>query len=823
MFRVILPCILAGLLFPLRALPQSAATAGIPGYVYHPMGNDPESWQRLTLWLGATYVLVAKEGQVDIDSCIHAASRSMGISRLSIVAEGIGKPENDQLYTWVNRRDTSRAIHLLAAVSGKARVQLLVLLGAFYVFEPHSYHRHRERAEHFLTRAIRESQASGQPHLGRQALALLVKLYAQGTDARADTLGNTLFKQCRQAGDKATEARALAYRSKYTPPAPHTIQRKTSDAQQAAALYNDLGDVEGEVNARTDLGYLQIVTRQLQPAYENHLLALQLAQSIHYPYTHYNTQALVTVTLFQGKFGEPLRYGYQTLRTAEATRDSLAWSYFYANLTVMYDLEGRYKEALEWAQKSVQRFVSERNTSVYRILNDVAGYLCGTANTRKALELVRHTAQTVGYPATVSDQFCYHSAHATCYIAAGLTDEAEKHIQQMDRLETLAEQYRGPMRRKEVTNQYAFLFLKRKQYRKAKEYFEKPFHSTGGMNGTLGFNITAYTYLILIDSLLGDHTAELAHYRTYVRLLDSSFRIARVRQAEELQVVYQMHDKEYQINSLTQQATLQKAHSEKSALIRNFSIAGIIATLIIAGLLYRQNRLRKRTNQVISQQNGQLQQLVADKEWLLKELHHRVKNNLQIIISLLDSQSEYINNEAALAAIEDNMRRIHAMALIHQKLYLTDDVSSIAMPEYINELVLYARDSFDTGGHIVFEQEVAPIDLDVSQAIPLGLIINESIVNSVKYAFPDKKSGIVRVQLHKNNNGGLVLNIMDNGKGLPEELNIKTHPSLGLNLMQGLTKQLNGSFSIENNNGLHITIRFAAINHQLAHHSLPHF
>lgn len=820
MRRVIFTCMLFSLLLPLKALSQNATTTAIAGYTYHPMREDPASWQRLAMWMGATFTVVAKEGQVDIDSCVQAASRSMGISRLSIVAEGIGEPEFPELFSWVDDHAPSRAISLLKTTSGKTHLQLLTLLGAWYAFQPHNYFVYRDSAEYFLEKAIQESRVLKEQQMGRQALALLVKLYALGNDARADTLGSRLIHQCKQAGDKATAARVLAYRSKFTPPAPTTIARKLDDAQQAAALCDSIGDYAGEINALTDLGYLQIITGEIQKAYENHQQALKLAEKIHFPYTHYNTQALMTVTNFQGKFGEPLRYSYQTIKTAEATRDSLAWGYFYANLAIMYDVEGRNKESVEWAKKSTDRFIAQRNSSVYLILIYLINDLCRSGKGKEAIEAVRNISLKTGYPTTVSDQFFYHEVSAICYTTTGFLSKAEAHIKKMDELETLAETYRGPVRRSEVNARYAILFMKRKQYRKARAFFEKQFIAPGRMDNSLASRIAAYTSIIDIDSILGDHAGELEHYKKYTRLLDSSFRITKTRQAEELQVTYQINEKENQITSLTQQAGLEKANSEKSALLRNFSMAGVAAAVIIAGLVHRQSRQRKRTNLVISRKNVQLEQLVADKEWLLKEIHHRVKNNLQIIISLLDSQSEYIKNDAALAAIEDNMRRVHAMALIHQKLYLTDNVSFINMPEYINELVLYARDSFDTGNRISFAQEIEYIELDVSQAIPLGLIINESVVNAIKYAFKDNPRGAVRIQFYEDETGYLVLKTSDNGIGLPEAIDIKTHPSLGLNLMQGLTRQLNGSFHIENDNGLHITIRFAALKNNLSDHPL---
>ncbi len=823
MFKAVFTCMLLGLMIPLKGVSQSPAQATIPGYSYHPPQEYKASWQRLYLLLSATFLVVAKEGQVDLDSCMIAASRSIGVSRFSILAEGLDDPGLFERSRWVDQQEPAIGIRLLSEAVGIKHLQLLILLGSYYAFQPDSYNRYRDSVEYFLSKALQESKLLKEEKLGRQALCLLVKVYSRGNDEKASSVCQTLITQCRQAGDKETEARVLAYRSKYTPPMGSTLKRKINDAQRAAALFDSVGNPEGEINALTDLGYLQIISGHFQAAYENHLRAFRLAEAIHYPYTQYNTQALITVTLFQGKFGEPLRYAYQTVRAAEGTRDSIAWGYFYANLAHLFGWEDKSGESLEWAQKSVDRFVAGRNTSVYRILDHVILYLQEKGQAKEALDLALDISNKVGFPTTFSDQFAYHLVFSDCYLKLQLLDQAEMHIKKMDEMETRAEAIRGPMRRSEVDGKFAYLLMERKQFRKARDFFKKRFSSPGLMDGFFASKLEAYRRLIFIDSVLGDHTVAIEHYKKYTQLLDSSFRIYSSRQAEELQVVYQMKEKETQINSLTQQANLEKANSAKAAMVRNLTIAGIFAVLIIATLLYRQSRLRKKNNLVVTGKNEQLQQLLSDKEWLLKEVHHRVKNNLQIIMSLLDSQSEYITNDAALAAIEDNLRRVHAMALIHQKLYQHDDNSSISMPEYINELVNYARESFDTGNRISFGQMIEPLDLDVSQVIPIGLIINESIVNAIKYAFPDGKKGVVCIKFYKDGPDHLVLEISDNGVGLPAEFNTKAHTSLGLDLIQGLTRQLNGNFNYESNNGLHITIRFVTLGYYFARKSLINF
>lgn len=819
MYKVV-TTILFALLTPLNGFPQLPVQSAIPGYAYYPPDRDKLSWQRLNLWMSSTFLVIAKEGQADLDSCLYVASRSMGLSRFAMLAEGVDDPDLYEQSQWIDRREPGKGIRLLSEATGRKHLQLLILLGAYYAFEPHSYSRYRDSVEYFLNRALHESKSLKEEKLGRQALCLLGKVYIQVNDKKGDSISNALISQCEQADDKETAARIFAYRGIYAPPMPATLEKKIADLQKAAALYQALGNMEGEINVLTDLGYLQIVAGQQQPAYENLLKALELAEAIRYPYTHYSTEALVTITIYQGKFGEPLRYVYQTIRAAESTRDSLAWSYFYTSLAFLLSSEGRVKESAEMAKKSVDRFVADRNTSVYNVLNDVVNYMGREGRAKEALDLTRDISGKVGIPANSSERFFYHYVFSNCYLNLNMPDLAEMHIKKLDSLETDAEVFRGPLRRSAINNQFARLFVQRKQYRKARELFEKYFTTPAIDRDALSTKLGTYHQLLSIDSILGDNEAAVPRYRQYTKLLDSSFQVTKIRQAEELQVIYQMYEKEAQITSLTQEAKLEKANSEKAALIRNLTIAGIIAAMIIAGLLYRQNRLKQRNNQVVTEKNSQLQQLLADKEWLLKEVHHRVKNNLQIVISLLDSQSEYTNNDAALAAIEDNTRRVHAMALIHQKLYQSDDISTIAMPQYINELVSYARDSFDTGNRIKFEQVIEPINLDISQAIPLGLIINESIVNTIKYAFPDGRKGVVNINFYQDGPDRLVLKISDNGVGLPAGFKTTAHTSLGFDLMRGLARQLNGNFNIEDNNGLHIMIVFAVLTNHFSHQLL---
>jgi len=177
-------------------------------------------------------------------------------------------------------------------------------------------------------------------------------------------------------------------------------------------------------------------------------------------------------------------------------------------------------------------------------------------------------------------------------------------------------------------------------------------------------------------------------------------------------------------------------------------------------------------------------------------------------MSLLNSQSAYLTDEAAMLAIRDSQHRVQAISLIHQKLYQSENLSSIDMSAYIRELVEYLRDFFGTGQRIRFETHIDPVKLEVSYAVPIGLILNEAITNSIKYAFPGNKVGHIVISFRHMGGVNYLLTIADNGIGLPANIDSPQHDSLGMSLMRGLSDDIDGDFTIANDNGTVINISF---------------
>ncbi|MBI5679888.1 MAG: PAS domain S-box protein [Methanobacterium sp.] len=203
-----------------------------------------------------------------------------------------------------------------------------------------------------------------------------------------------------------------------------------------------------------------------------------------------------------------------------------------------------------------------------------------------------------------------------------------------------------------------------------------------------------------------------------------------------------------------------------------------------------------------------LRESLEEKEMLLKEIHHRVKNNLMVISSLLNLQSQYIKDKEALDIFKESQNRAKSMALIHERLYRSTDLKKIDFGEYIHTL---ATDLFHTyvpdPGRVKLNMNAENLMVDINTTVPLGLIVNELITNSMKHAFPEGRKGEINVDFFKEGNE-FVLIVQDNGIGFPEDLDFRNTKSLGLQLVNNLIGQIGGTFGLERSNGTKFKIKF---------------
>jgi len=214
---------------------------------------------------------------------------------------------------------------------------------------------------------------------------------------------------------------------------------------------------------------------------------------------------------------------------------------------------------------------------------------------------------------------------------------------------------------------------------------------------------------------------------------------------------------------------------------------------------------RKRAEEAVKQS-------LREKELLLKEIHHRVKNNLQTISSILYLQSLSVKDEDQLTVLQDVRSRVTSMGLIHQKLYQSSNIATIPFTDYIYDLIEFLSDSFNVDRErirIVIDILPSDLSLDIDTGIPCGLIINELVTNALKYAFKGRDKGIIRIFLSRDNNQRFTLTVSDDGVGFPEGFERNSQSSLGMTLVSGLVDQLGGSLEFVIGKGATVNIRFS--------------
>ena len=217
--------------------------------------------------------------------------------------------------------------------------------------------------------------------------------------------------------------------------------------------------------------------------------------------------------------------------------------------------------------------------------------------------------------------------------------------------------------------------------------------------------------------------------------------------------------------------------------------------------------LQDITQQVRIEKN--LQSSLKEKEALLREIHHRVKNNLQTVSSLLDLQADTISDPDTLESFRSTQSRIRSMALIHERLYKSENLSRIKATEYIQSLTEYLEGSYIPGStEISILNDVDNLLLNLDLAIPSGLIITELVSNSMKYAFRDKSSGTIKISLKIFENDKLLLSVKDDGIGFTDFANRKNLSSLGLQLVELFVQQLKGNITFISKNGTEVKITF---------------
>ncbi len=577
--------------------------------------------------------------------------------------------------------------------------------------------------------------------------------------------------------------------------------------KEAARLYKAAGRKKQQGLALIQLGQSQLRGEVLHETEISLNEAVRILNELGYPRLHMAYMGLSHVNISTGRYKEGTRYGLEAVRLGEKFRDtSIDMADVYKNLGYCYEIASDQANAAIYFRKALD--IAERNASVVEIYSSTAqiAKLMVRHSTDSAIAILKgllrqyplHPANQALREAYIQLLRCYNRKRQ--FDNAGLY--ARKVLDFCNSLPAMS------LYRSYALSPVIDYYILSRQYPEAIRLLSIC-KSIEEKNGQLPALSGVYSRLYKIDSARNDYKAALNSYKLWKSTIDSLEGLAQTKQIAELRVAFEAEQQEKNIALLQQENNLKSERLSRFSLERNAVMILALLLLIIFCLLYYQFNLKKAANRLIKAKNITLEKLLQEKEWLLKEVHHRVKNNLQTVVSLLESQAAGLQDEA-LDAIHESQHRVFAISLIHKKLYQAENIKTVDMATYVPELVGYIKEMIGQASKLTFEYDIAGIDLDVSHAVPVGLIVNEAVTNAIKYAFPATRTGrdVISITMKYKDGNRLQMIIADNGIGLPADLLKGGGSGFGLRLLFGLTDDLGGSLVIDNENGTKIILEF---------------
>lgn len=749
-------------------------------------------------------------------NCINSRKKQLliVIGFLSIAAHSYGQ-QHDDIKDLHNKIAVARDVNV--------KTDLYLRLSAQYLNKPGELKSDLDSAMLLKNMALHLSQQSGFETGEARALLLDGKIRLEAGDktkARASVATALAFAQKHELlveQGECYEAETQFYDNEN-----EGIAHKLQLQEAATNLYHKAGDKEKEATALKYTGdYLHLRGRPSEA-----LAALEKALAIYQQIGFkelqgvYNLMGNVYTQL--GNYHLSIKYELLSAQTAEKLGDhTLQLSSIYNHIALTYYFLKQDKEALFYWKKA-EVIAKKYNDAGYlqTILSNMATSWVRLKEYQKALDILPEIEKK--YPPTeVQMKLRIPYIYFNTYMSMRQYNKAKPYYEKL-------RVFQKNLPEDDANQVYLYSAIIRymvvvKNLKEVYPFLRKQDELQKSTGNNL-FRSANQLQWFQADSVAGNLKSAIVHYKLYKSLSDSVFNADKANQINSLQIQFETDQKDKNIKLLTQKNNLQAETISKDDTIKSIIAAAAIMLLLLLALSYNRYRLKQKSNaqlqakqDEINKQYDILKKVLSEKEWLLREIHHRVKNNLQIVISLLNTQSAYINNQDAMEAIQNSQHRMYAMSLIHQKLYQSDSLATIDMKWYIRELISYMRECFDIDKNVRFLIEADDLNLDVAQAVPVGLILNEAVTNSIKYAFPNNRIGTISIILQYANEGDCTLIIADNGIGLPEGFDEDSLNSLGMNLMKGLTEQLNGTLKMQNNKGLSIRISFPVNNEMTIH------
>ena len=728
------------------------------------------------------------------------------------------------------RPDSLRRV-LTRSAPDTNRVRLLLRLGQHYVLRPGERPADLDSA---LLLATQAQRLSGTLAYARgQGLSYLVGGQAErekGNRAAGRRLSEQAAAVLGRYGTAEDHADALAELASYYGLEGQELAQKVRLYEQLVPLLERAKNSKKLADALKFRGDLY----QLQSKFALSLRDLRRALAVYHSIGFARLQDLYdllgNVSTAAGNLEQGLQYGLLGLKTAEQFGDSSMLVTSYNRIALTYNRLGMNDDAAQYFRRALAIAQHRRDsTNIITLTLNIAVLQSATHQNVKALALLNDLVQR--YPSSQHESQV-QADFLIIYTRLHRFTEAQRTCDQLLKLVNTSD-FNGldlnDIEQFYINKSLMNFYLTTRQYARARQQLllNKAYAERTGIRDILANNQLLW---FKFDSLQGNYPSAIRHYQQYQAIKASLLTETRSKQIKELDVEYKTYEKQHRIELLTQRDAAQRAQLAATRTTRNLSVASAGLLVLVLGLGYNRYRLRQRSTRLleakqveINHQNAFLQHvleekdhllaekegLLTEKEWMLREIHHRVKNNLQIISSLLRSQGAYLQDETALAAIRESQNRVHAMALIHQKLYQSEQLSVVPMADYIPEIVSYLLQAYDREDTVAAQLDLEPLELDIALTVPLGLILNEAITNALKYGLPAGRRGTLRVALRTVAPRTYQLLIGDDGVGLPPSFDPSQSRTQGLSLIRGLSKQIRGELRIVRQSGVQLSLEFS--------------
>ncbi|SFN18127.1 Two-component sensor histidine kinase, contains HisKA and HATPase domains [Chitinophaga sp. YR627] len=768
----------------------------------------------------------SKEGR--LDSCFMISNTAYQLSAQLRYTEGMNEAGYMLCKIYTEKHDIPRAKKMFETAYGEQRVRLMLAVGEYYVFEFERNSPEFLEAPPLLLQAIKICEEYHSDRWWDECFILQGKyFFKKGEFLAGKESFMKIVNKHHLAKNYEQEAKGWSRLGNNMPENDSTFEDIIHSFEMAVHSYYLADNLKEAAYSLRDLGIANGNHNRVDSSEKQLLRVVSILKSIGEKITPTTYYTIGDFYRFTGQYDKALYYILESLKVTKeddiVTRTNINFV-----LGMLYFRIQDYPNSLKHYKMCFESPEFRNNTMKLHVANEIAYVMAASGDHRKGLAFLDDYIKT--HPSTsVSDRQENAGTYGQIYAMMGNYAKAEKFYLEMLSLDKAAAEENGReinVSHYRITGSGAnFLmgkfYAERGKYSEANQYLNKSLQNPQFLDASQ--ELETYQLLFKTDSALGNYLSAIKNFERHRNMYDSINSVHKSREINDLNLKYQTEQRLKDIEILRNKETKSIAALQRADTIRNLIIAGALVLLLLAVMAYYGYRNKQRSNLIlqsqgeeIDRQNKTLQTLLSqkdqflkEKEWLLKEIHHRVKNNLQIIMSLLNSQSAHLRNSDAIEAIMVSGNRVRSIALIHQKLYSGDNLSSINMPEYVADLLRYMMDGFDTAERKVrFIQRIEGINIDVAQAVPVGLILNEAITNAIKYAF-DESGGEITVAFRSHTAADtVVMSISDNGKGLPADFDFRQSGSLGMEMMQGLARQLRGQFNIDSNGGTTISVEF---------------